>query len=304
MVGENLDPEAQLDDGDDEAEILDEGEASSYQSDETGITEEDLAQLGAKADGPQTLKIVTINLRHDVDQWERRFPLIADEIARLKPDIIGLQEVEIFDHQATKLRDLIKARGGFNYRVYDHLKTGLALFSGEGIGILSRFPMEKTGHIDLGEGRLTVWARVRVATDLTVDFYNTHLHSQGGDEVRLPQAQKTTAWIAKQNAGHPIVLTGDMNAGETSATIKHFVTSGLVDSFKAVHGANTKTLGPTSPIKLAEGAIQAPKNRIDFVFAKGAGIMPTASEVRFKNADAKGFYPSDHLGVATTFVVP
>ena len=63
-------------------------------------------------------------------------------------------------------------------------------------------------------------------------------------------------------------------------------------------------VGPTSPIKLVEGAVQAPKNRIDFVFAKGAGIAPTTSEVRFKNHDAKGFYPSDHLGVMTTFVIP
>ena len=29
------------------------------------------------------------------------------------------------------------------------------------------------------------------ATDATVEFYNTHLHSEGGDAVRLPQAQKT-----------------------------------------------------------------------------------------------------------------
>lgn len=149
-----------------------------------------------------------------------------------------------------------------------------------------------------------MWARVRLAPDLTIDFYNTHLHSQGGDAVRLPQAQKTTAWIARQDAGHPIVLTGDMNAGETSGTIKHFVASGLVDSFRAVHGADTPKLGATSPIVLAEGATQAPKNRIDFVFARGGGIEPLSAEVRFKNHDAKGFYPSDHLGILTTYRVP
>ena len=30
-----------------------------------------------------SLEVVSINLRHDVDEWERRFALIADEIVRL-----------------------------------------------------------------------------------------------------------------------------------------------------------------------------------------------------------------------------
>ena len=37
--------------------------------------------------------------------------------------------------------------------------------------------------------------------------------------------------------------------------------------------------------------MQAPKNRIDFVFARGAGIMPTMLEVRFKNHECEGARP-------------
>lgn len=34
------------------------------------------------------LKVITINLRHNLNFWEERFPLIADEIVRLKLDLL------------------------------------------------------------------------------------------------------------------------------------------------------------------------------------------------------------------------
>jgi hypothetical protein len=56
---------------------------------------------------------------------------------------------------------------------------------------------------------------------------------------------------------------------------------------------------------LRDGAFaQDPKRRIDFVMGRSAGgrtVRPLESIVCFKNHDAKGFYPSDHFGVMTTF---
>src|SRR6187401_1175997 len=54
------------------------------------------------------LKVMTINLRNKENEWERRFELIADEIDRLDPDIIGLQEVEIAKDQSDRLNDLLE----------------------------------------------------------------------------------------------------------------------------------------------------------------------------------------------------
>jgi hypothetical protein len=39
-----------------------------------------------------SLDVMTVNIRHDEDEWERRFELLADEIVRLDPDVIGVQE--------------------------------------------------------------------------------------------------------------------------------------------------------------------------------------------------------------------
>src|SRR5688500_13301668 len=133
-----------------------------------------------------SIDVMTVNLRHDCDEWERRFPLIADEIVRLDPDLIGMQEIEITGVDQTRaLLDLITERGGAAYQAYEELKwPPYGTLSGEGVGILSRFPIVETGVRDLLEGgRVVVWTRVELEAGYTVDFYNTHLESGGGNDM-------------------------------------------------------------------------------------------------------------------------
>ncbi|MBX3231954.1 MAG: endonuclease/exonuclease/phosphatase family protein [Labilithrix sp.] len=258
------------------------------------------------------LKVMTVNLRHDVDSWQRRFELIADEIVRLDPDVIGAQEVEFFlrDNQAEKLNDLIAKRGHAKYNLYAKRKSGVAgFFTGEGIAIMSRWKITEKEHEDIGEKRVSIRARIQHPNG-PIDMLDTHLEAGGGErgaEIRDDQARQTIDLADRDDDCHPTFLTGDMNAKEDSAALKRFFAAGFVDSFKKVHGAQTSKVGNTSSVKLAEGAFeQNPKNRIDFVLARGAGgrtIEPIDSVVCFKNHDAKGFYPSDHFGVMTTFRV-
>lgn len=262
-----------------------------------------------------TIKVMSVNLRHDSDQWERRFELIADEIVRLEPDLIGLQEIEIGDgsvvSQTEELIERIDARLGAaspRYQSYEHLKIGLAGIGGEGVGLLSRYPIEETGFDDLYVGgRLQVFARVRVAEDVTVDLYNTHLHNDGPVELRTTQAGYVLDAMAARGGGKPLLFTGDMNAVPTSELIGILVAGGLVDSFPAVHGAEAETIGLTSPVVLAEGAFeQTPTRRIDYVFARDpvrGEVVPLEAVVTLKNHDEAGFYPSDHFGVMTTYEV-
>lgn len=266
-----------------------------------------------------TLDVMTVNIRHDEDEWERRFELLADEIVRLDPDIIGVQEIEIRIDQTATLLDLVADKGGADYQSYDHLKWESAgVLTGEGIGIYSRFPILQSDTADLGEGgRVTVWSQIEVEPDYTVDMFNTHLESgdvpgRTGDEIRTEQAMRSVAFV-EATATSPVgFFTGDLNATPDTDAYATLVDGGLVDSYLAVHGDETETTGNTSPIVLAEGAEQDPTRRIDFVFARtdpeeeDAVVTPTDSIVCFENADEAGFYPTDHLGVMTTFdlVIP
>ena len=256
-----------------------------------------------------TLKVMTINIRHNKDYWEERFPLIADEIVRLKPDLIGLQEVHISSNQSKILIQLIKELSGgeLTYEFYEHLKTGAYMMAGEGIAVFSRFPIEKTKTLDIDNGRVVIAARIRVNDDLSVDFYNTHLHHMGGDEVRRPQAVKITGLEQKLDSGMITFLTGDMNAHDDSMTIKEYTDKGFIDTFQNLYGDDTKSIGNTSSVIMTLKPLpQDFRNRIDYVFVKipeawQGRVAATDSVVCFKNHDERGLYPSDHLGVMTTF---
>ena len=257
------------------------------------------------------VKVMTLNLRHDSDDWKRRFPLIADDIVRLDPDIIGLQEIEIADDQADYLNDLISKRGHAKYRIHQRRKPGIkGWFTGEGVGIMSRWEITEKSHEDLPEMRTSVRTRVKHPSGKFIDLANTHLHAGGGpegDAIRAEQAKQVVGLVDREDDCWPTLITGDMNANESSDALGRFRNAGFVDSFKKVHGAETSKIGNTSSIALREGAFeQAPKRRIDFILGRGAGarsLTPVEAVVCLKNHDAKGFYPSDHFGVMTTFDV-
>jgi beta-glucosidase len=259
-----------------------------------------------------TIKVMTINLRHDVDQWERRAPLVADEIARLQPDLIGMQEVEIKVDQSGQLLDLIAARGGPAYEVYEHLKWfPYGEFWGEGIAIFSRYPILASYTANLLDGgRVALWTRVELRPGYELDLFDTHLEA-GGEEadIRTAQAGLTVDFMHETAPEHIQILTGDMNAKDDSDAYAVYTGDGLVDSYRAVHGDESDTIGNTVTIVLADGAFdQHPTRRIDYVFASprevaGARVDPVDSVLCFQNHDDGGFYPSDHLGVMTTYDV-
>jgi endonuclease/exonuclease/phosphatase family metal-dependent hydrolase len=131
------------------------------------------------------------------------------------------------------------------------------------------------------------------------------MSGDAADAMRLRQMTATTKFIEQHDDCHPTFLVGDMNTGPDSKPIGQLVTQGFVDSYRDKHGPETPKNGNTAMIRLEEGsAEQTPRRRIDFVFGLPAGarvLSVVDSVVGFRNHDAKGFYPSDHLGVMTTW---
>lgn len=260
-----------------------------------------------------TLKVMTINIRHNKDYWEERFPMIADEIVRLEPDLIGLQEVLIGIGQSRTLLGMINDRvdeeKDLSYTFYEKLKTGFQAINGEGIAIFSRYPIEKKSSRDINEGRIVLLTRVKISEDLSVDMYNTHLHNHGGDEVRALQAQKIVGMADKLDSGLLTFLTGDMNSRADSNAIKIIEDAGFIDSYETLHGAEyTQEHGSTSPVNMTKGDFtQDFRNRIDFVFHRlpesGLKVKTLDSVVCFNQPNAEALYPSDHLGVMTTYEI-
>ncbi len=239
---------------------------------------------------PIDLSVATINLRHNVDCWEDRFALIGSEIASLSPDLIGTQEVEIGAEQA-ELIDRMARDAGLEYAFHQELKTGLAVFSGEGIALFSRRPIASQSMIDLQYGRPAILDRIDLDPDVEgpeLLFVDTHLHNTGGDEVRRPQMQAILDAIAAE-AG-PVILTGDLNSTPTSETYAAAIAAGFRDA--------GEDAGFTSPIRLVKSATvaQTTKQRIDYILVRGP-IEVLDARLAFDQPAPNGLYPSDHLGL-------
>lgn len=240
--------------------------------------------------GPLELSVASINLRHDSDCWEERFELIGQEIARLSADLIGMQEVEIAVEQAELLEQMARD-SGLEYAAHQEQKTGLAVLSGEGIAIFARAAIAEQRMLDLQYGRPAILDRIDLdpeAEGAELLFVNTHLHHQGGDEVRRPQMQAILDAIAGEEG--PVILTGDLNATPDSETLAIAYQAGFVDA-----GENA---GPTSPIRLAKdpALTQNPRNRIDYILVRGP-VEVLEAEIAFDQPAENGLYPSDHLGL-------
>jgi endonuclease/exonuclease/phosphatase family metal-dependent hydrolase len=138
-----------------------------------------------------------------------------------------------------------------------------------------------------------------------LDFANVHLDPHRGDEGEMNRDQETMKLLdllAREDDCRPTILTGDLNSTDKGRAMGRLRAARFEDSWVK---ANRNAIGNTAMIELETGAFeQHPRRRIDFILARPAGdrtLTPLRSEVVFRNQDGKGFYPSDHYGVFTTF---
>jgi endonuclease/exonuclease/phosphatase family metal-dependent hydrolase len=244
-----------------------------------------------------SIKVLTLNLRHNADRWQERLPLVLDTLLTESPDVIGLQEVWLPIQQAELIANLLNDRVERPYSVFTGQKWGEHTV--EGIAMLSRLPVLVYEHTNLPEtSRLA--QRLRVMVDgHPVDVVNTHLHHEPHFEetIRLPQMQHILNWMFEREGDYPWVLMGDMNALPASSTIQaasqHLVSALPADAVTFPAPLCAADFPP-------ELAVQ-----IDY-------ILYDASRLRLLNAAviAQQTHPqdatlsaSDHYGVAAQFEV-
>jgi endonuclease/exonuclease/phosphatase family metal-dependent hydrolase len=243
----------------------------------------------------RSIKVVTLNLRHNADRWPERLPLVVDTLVGESPDVIALQEVHLPIQQAELIVNLINDRVERPYSVFTGQKWGDHLV--EGIAMLSRVPVRAYEHTNLPEtSRLA--QRLQVTVDgQSVDVVNTHLHHEPfhDESIRLPQMRHILDWMFARDGDHRWVLLGDLNALPTSATIQaagQYLASALPPD------------AATFPAPLC--AAEYPPDRADQIDY----ILYDASQLRLLNAAViarqthpqdPSLSPSDHYGVAAEF---
>jgi endonuclease/exonuclease/phosphatase family metal-dependent hydrolase len=240
------------------------------------------------------LRVVTLNIEQDHKRWGARRSLIIEEIGRLQPDLMALNEVSVPLQSARDLRQAASGPAGADYHLVQQTRTN-ALSQVEGEALLTRLPVLETGNFDYqARGMVALVARVLVG-DTPADVYVTHLYmSRGDDSLRLYQVQQLLAWIDSRSDVGAVIVCGDFNArlDAPSASL-------MAGRFRPTQTAPTAF----TPLADADGSVSHPywprmDRCIDYIWVAGP-IDIIASGVCFDrpSPEDSSLWPSDHAGV-------
>ncbi len=241
------------------------------------------------------ITVASYNLHGTQSNDEYRFYRIAQELQYHRADICGFQEVingmGVEDTSYQVARHLMNLTGERWYTYWAYCHPFYDRYP-EGISVLSRVPLQEVGVINLDVAvRKTRPLMQRYALAVTAElggkavrFVTTHLDHHKTASIRTQQAQKIIDNIYSNTNRYfnAEVITGDLNAKETSSCLKLFKRNKFQDSFRKIN----KRGGDTFP---ASG----PYCRIDFILCRGQ-IKIVDSFLMSNQTDL-----SDHIGIVT-----
>lgn len=250
---------------------------------ESNILDDTLLSVSSKVVPDVSVMTYNIHMANPPSAGSKRdLSAIALVIRAANPDIVALQEVDIYTersgfslHQAKELGKLTNMHAFF-VKATDVFNGGEA-----GNAILSKFPILDSVGYELpadpnigGEMRNMAVIRVALPDGRRIVFASTHLDHKSEDN-RLYQGERLRKILQKEE--FPVLLAGDYNALPTSLTIE------LLDKYfirTCKHNCS-----PTFPA-------YNPKSSIDFIMYRNTDkVTVVSNNVIFES------YASDHLPV-------
>jgi endonuclease/exonuclease/phosphatase family metal-dependent hydrolase len=235
----------------------------------------------------RTIKILSYNVHSCVGTDRRLDPgRIADVIAELSPDIIGLQELDVGRRRTGSVdqADTIARHLKMEFQFHPALSVEEERY---GDALLTALPMRlvKAGAItSIGEPRGALWAEVEtIAGPLQV--FNTHLGLLRRDRQAQAEELCGPGWLGHPQAlDKPLVLIGDFNSIPSSAPYRT-----LLGHLQDARGQTGRLPAPTFPSRW-------PLLRLDHVFVSGGPEIVSAQAVKTPLARRA----SDHLPLLVT----
>ena len=261
--------------------------------------------------GGRPLVVMTLNIHQGVDEnGHSNLESVANVIARIQPDVVGLQEV-LRNHPSYNCEDqpaligdaLVRASGRTWSKVYveewftsdrtcvqsgrgtDAESEGLAFFAPDQMGSVS--------STKLWNGRLGLAVTTGGSGGLPVIV--THLASGSGTAAtdRTRQVLQLAPWAATQGASR--ILLGDFNAAVGSPEMQP-ITDAMHDAWTDAVAAGTAMGVPTGDTRVKGGSI-------DHVFFTSDTRLTLDSAEVVDTIALIGTQVSDHRPVVARFKV-
>jgi endonuclease/exonuclease/phosphatase family metal-dependent hydrolase len=245
-----------------------------------------------------TVKVATFNLFNRMGEWGQRAPLVVDQFEELRPDVIGLQEVDLVLDQGVWLATQINRRvyeSGDRY-VVKHVTDPEERASFHAIATLSRLTPEEHEMLDLMTFDRVAQRLVYRCGDRPFVFVATHLHyPPEAQQERVEQIERLFAWLDRDRRGLPTVVVGDFNAyAEPPEPATLLMKSRFRSAYEVAHGREPEKTW-TTPVNRYD---PAPHGTLDYVFVSEEFHVLEAGLAFDRPSPADpDLYPSDHLGV-------
>lgn len=241
------------------------------------------------------IKVATLNLFNRMGDWQRRAPLVIDQLEALSPDVIAFQEVDLMLDQGMWIARQINLRlkGRPHYRIKHAASPGKRV-SYHGIGTLLRLECVEHEMLDLMTFDRVAQRMVFRCGDSPCVFVNTHLHHPPGAEVeRVEQAERLLRWLDRDLRGAPLVIAGDFNSYSHEKTVA-LMKGHFRSAFEAMHGHEPEKTWPT-PVNDFD---QSPHGTLDYIYVSHEfSIVDAGLAFDEPSTDDPKLYPSDHLGI-------
>jgi len=239
--------------------------------------------------------VATLNLFNRMGQWDRRAPLVIDQLEALAPDIIGFQEVNLALDQGMWISRQI------NERFPDHLHYGIKHAANpgmraavEGLAIMSRLQPIEHEVLDLMSFERVAQRLIFGADDRPFAFVNTHLHYPPyAEQERAQQIEYLLAWLDRDSRDLPTVIVGDFNAypEEKGVTL---LKARFRSAHEAVHGREPEKTWAT-PVNTFD---PSPHGTLDYIYvSEQFRVIDAGLAFDKPSPEDPDLYPSDHLGV-------
>lgn len=258
------------------------------------------------------IRVLSYNIRYNnpddgINAWPNRSDSVSDIIGvRVKPDIVGLQEVlkDQLDDLEERLpayasvgqgRDDGKDAGEFSPIFYRPDKFELIENDMFWLSETPDVPGSKSW--DAAITRIVTWALfLEKETNQKFYVYNTHFDHRG-EHARLMSARMLVSRIVEIEEDIPVIVTGDMNVQESSEVYSVFTEKSVL--LDARYVSKNGHQGPTTTSNNWE-ELRPPESRIDYIFVRSVSnvVNHVILDDRYD-----GRFPSDHLPVMADIVL-
>jgi endonuclease/exonuclease/phosphatase family metal-dependent hydrolase len=242
--------------------------------------------------------VATLNLFNRMGDWERRAPLVIDQLEALSPDVIAFQEVDLMLDQGMWIARQINLRlkDQPHYRIKHAASPGKRV-SYHGIGTLSRLECLEHEVLDLMTFERVAQRLVFRCGDTPFFFVNTHLHHPPeAEDERVAQLKYLLSWLDRDTRDLPSLTAGDFNSYVHEKSVA-LMKSRFRSAFEAVHGHEPEKTWPT-PVNDFD---LSPPGTLDYIYvSREFTIKESNLAFGVPAADDPNLYPSDHLGLWAT----